>query len=246
MEPWVSESPTDYRVDLPLFEGPLDLLLHLIRKNDLDIRDIPIATILSQYLEYLNLARDLDIDLAGEFLETAAELTYIKSKLLLPEAEPEGEEGPDPRADLVARLLEYQKFKRAAEFLSQRPLLGRDVFRRRPVAEAASDEEEMIEVDTLALLNAFQEVLKRLPREQSHVIRNERVGVAERVIELIEGLRGKQEIRFEALFEADRTRTEIVVTLLALLEMARQKLVRIVQEGVNGAIAVCPLFSEET
>lgn len=235
----------NYRIALPLFEGPLDLLLHLIKKDDLNIHDIPIATILAQYLEYINLARELDIDLAGEFLEMAAELVSIKSRLLLPEPEPEAAEEPDPRADLAAKLLEYRKFKEAASVLLQRPLLGRDVFRRQ-APTTASVESETIEVDTLTLLTAFQELLRRLPTGRTHEVRQERVGVAERVMELIEGLRGKGERLFESLFEADRTRGEVVVTLLALLEMARQRLVRIVQQEAHGAIVVCPLFLEES
>ena len=238
------ENTAPYRIALPLFEGPLDLLLHLIKKNDLNIHDIPISTILTQYLDYLQLARELDIDLAGEFLDLAAELTYIKSKKLLPELPQEGEEEVDPRADLVAKLLEYQKYKWAAQNLLERPQLGREIFRREaPTLEPV--EEQTLEVDTLTLLSVFQELLKRMPKEQHYEARNDRVGVAERIIELIELLRGKSQLLFEALFESVKTRSEVVTTFLALLEMARQRLARVVQEGSNGAIVVCPLFSEE-
>lgn len=233
------EASLGYRVTLPLFEGPLDLLLHLIKKEDLDIHDIPISQILNQYLGYLELARELNIDLAGEFLEMAAELTYLKSKLLLPEP-PQEEEETDPRADLVAKLIEYQRYKLAAGRLLEKPLLGREVFRRQPLEE--SSEEAMLEADTLSLLSAFEGLLKRLPREQSHEIRGDRVGVAERVMELMEKLRGRSQAVFESLFETDRTREEMVVTFLALLEMARQRLIRVIQEDRNGTIVVCPLF----
>ncbi|MBI2500495.1 MAG: segregation/condensation protein A [Deltaproteobacteria bacterium] len=203
------EETLDYKVELPLFEGPLDLLLHLVRKNDVEIEEIPIALILDQYLGYLQQARGLNIDLAGEFLELAAELAWIKSKMLLPESEDEKEEGPDPRADLAARLLEYRKYKLAA------------------------------------LLTAFQELLKRLPSEQSHEVRRERVGVAERIIELVEKMRGESQMLFERLFEDEKTREEMIVTFLAILEMARQKLIRILQENVSGAIVIQPLILQE-
>ncbi len=234
-----------YRVELPFFEGPLDLLLHLIKKEDLNIRDIPISLILQKYLEYLELARELNIDLAGEFLEMAAELAWIKSKMLLPELPEEGEEA-DPRGDLVAKLMEYQKFKAAASCLLEKPLLGRDVFRREPVLVEETEEGPLLEVDTLSLLSVFEALLKKLPREESHPIRMDRIGVAERVIELVEELEGKNEVVFEALFRKDRSRSEIVVTLLALLEMTRQKLIRVVQEMISGTIVVIPLVTRAT
>ena len=240
------EPSPDYRVQLPLFEGPLDLLLHLIKKNDLDINDIPMAVVLGQYLEYLQLARELNIDLAGEFLEMAAELTYIKSKLLLPEPPVEAEEGPDPRADLVAKLLEYQRYKSAASLLISRPMLGRDVFRRPPATGETPEEESWVAVDTLKLLSVFQDLLKRIPEVRGHEVRGDRLGVTEKILELMERLQGKERLLFEALFAGDRTRGEVVVTFLAMLEMARQRLIRVVQEQVGGPIVVVPLFSQET
>lgn len=239
------EETLDYKVELPLFEGPLDLLLHLVRKNDVEIEEIPIALILDQYLGYLQQARGLNIDLAGEFLELAAELAWIKSKMLLPESENEKEEGPDPRADLAARLLEYRKYKLAAVFLSQRPMLGRDLFRRPSQTLDDPEREPMIEAEPAALLTAFQELLKRLPSEQSHEVRRERVGVAERIIELVEKMRGESQMLFERLFEDEKTREEMIVTFLAILEMARQKLIRILQENVSGAIVIQPLILQE-
>ncbi|MBI4374799.1 MAG: segregation/condensation protein A [Deltaproteobacteria bacterium] len=240
------ESAESCRIRLPVFEGPLDLLLHLIKKEDLDIQEIPISLILTQYLEYLRLAEDLDVDLAGEFLDMAAELAYIKSKMLLPDSETEEDEGNDPRAGLVQKLLEYQKFKRAAMTLLQRPILGKNVFKRAPSETGAeiTGEEEVIEADTLSLLTAFQELLKRMPKGKSHEVFRERVGVSERVLELIEKIRGTDRSLFDALFQEDRSRTELVVTFLALLEMARQKLIRIVQDGVGAAIVVCSLIKE--
>ncbi len=236
----------DYKVRLEVFEGPLDLLLYLIKKEEIDIYDIPISHLLERYLEYLSLAQELNIDLAGEFLEMAAELTYIKSKMLLPEPETDDdEEGPDPRADLVARLLEYQRYKLAAQSLVKRPLLDRDVFRRPASPEVEAAEGSVIEADLLLLLSAFQDLLKRLPKDQIHEIRGKSLGVAERVMELTERLKGKKQAAFEDLFEGAVTREDLVVTFLAFLEMAKQRLLRIIQEQVLHKIFVCPLFSEE-
>lgn len=230
-----------YKIQLPAFEGPLDLLLHLIKKQDVEITDIPISRLLNEYIEYIRLAQELNIDLAGEFLEMAAELAWIKSKMLLPEVPSEEDEGPDPRADLVARLLEYQQFKLAGTTLLNRPLLNREVFTREPVA---FEEEATIEVDTLSLLSAFQGLLQRLPVEQFHEVHTQRLGVSERIIHITERLRGKSQVVFEDLFEGDRTRSDLVVTFLAVLEMAKQKLLKIIQEEVFHKIYVCPLFSE--
>jgi segregation and condensation protein A len=233
-----------YKVQVEVFEGPLDLLLHLIKKEDIDIYDIPISKLLEQYLDYLNLTHELNIDLAGEFLEMASELTYIKSKMLLPESEAEEEEGPDPRADLVARLLEYQRYKMAAQALISKPLLGRDVFARPPMMVEPETEESFIEADTLSLLSAFQDLLKRLPVEKFHEVRQPAMGVAERILELTEKLKGEKQAAFEDLFEGNSSRGDVVVTFLAILEMAKQKLLKIIQEKVFHKIYVCPLFSE--
>ena len=152
-----------YEIKLDIFEGPLDLLLYLIRKNEIDIYNIPIALITEQYLEYLDLMRSLNLDLAGEYLVLAATLIHIKSRMLLPpvEGDDETEEGEDPRAELVQQLLEYQAFKEAALNLEDRPLLERDVFTRgaplEEPAEAEEEEETMIEVGIFELVQAFRE-----------------------------------------------------------------------------------------
>jgi segregation and condensation protein A len=242
----------DYKVSLEAFEGPLDLLLHLIKKEDLNIYDIPISRLLDQYLQYLQLAQDLakalDIDLAGEFLEMASELTYIKSKMLLPEPPAEEEEGPDPRAELIRRLLEYQRYKAAAQSLISRPLLGHTVFARPPEEAEPQNEELSIEADTLSLISAFQDLLKRLPAETVHEINRERTGVSERILELTEFLKSRDKISFEDLIlsgDEPKTRGRLVVTFLAILEMAKQRLLRILQEKVFCRIVICPLLSAE-
>jgi segregation and condensation protein A len=236
------------RVQLEVFEGPLDLLLHLIKKEDIDVYDIPVSHLLDQYLEYLKLAQELDIDLAGEFLEMASELAYIKSKMLLPEPEEEEAEGPDPRAELVRRLLEYQRYKAAARSLLGRPLLGTDVFARPPEADESPAEELSIEADTLSLISAFQDLLKRLPKEAVHEISRQRTGVAERILELTEILKTRGQISFEDLLLSGNprpTRIDLVVTFLAVLEMAKQRMLRIAQERVFHRIVISSLVSEE-
>ncbi len=234
-----------HRVQLDVFEGPLDLLLHLIKKDDLNIYDIPISHLLEQYTQYIELAKELDIDLAGEFLEMAAELAYIKSKMLLPEPQEEEEEGPDPRAELMKRLLEYQRFKMAGQSLLSRPLLGQDVFSRTPEESEEEAQEVWVEADTLSLVSAFHDILKRLPQEKVHEISHSRMGVAERILELTDLLRGKDRVSFEDLFQGGKSRSDLVVTFLAILEMAKQRLLRIAQEKVFCKIVVCPLFSAD-
>lgn len=229
-----------YHVDLDLFEGPLDLLLHLIKKEDVDLYNIPVAHILQRYLEYLQLAHELNIDLAGEFILMASELAYIKSQMLLPQ-EPvaEEDEGPDPREELVRRLLEYQQFKEAAQFLKERPQLNRDVFSHQaePI-ELPEGSEPLIEVDTISLISAFHDVLRRMPDEHVHEVKADRISVSERMVALVERLKKTPELEFRDLFEGERSRIDLVVTFLALLEMAKLRMIRITQEGPYAPIYV--------
>ncbi len=239
----MEENAQNMRVNLSLFEGPLDLLLHLIKKNDLDIYNIPIALILDQYLEYLELMKELDIDLAGEFLLLAAEMAHIKSRSLVHQPEEEEGEEADPRADLVARLVEYQRYKRAASWLDSRPLLARNVFKR-PEALQKEDEEaalgtveaEPLAVDPFNLLKAFQEILKKIPKEIRHQVEAERMSVTERIYEILENLRETESVPFASLFTFDTTRPRLVVTFLALLEMARLQMIFIHQMESFGDI----------
>jgi segregation and condensation protein A len=226
-----------YKVNLPAFEGPLDLLLHLIRKNDVQVTDIPIAEILEQYVEYLGLLQELNIDLAGEFILMAAELTHIKSKMLLPDASEDEDEGEDPRADLARRLLEYQRFKEAASTLGRRPLLNREVFVRPHIA-SEEEEEENLEADAFKLLLAFQQILKTLKPEQYHEVVVERLSVTERIYELLEKLKANPQSTFEALFEGQFTKSQCIVTFLAILEMARLKLIKVFQASAEAPIRV--------
>jgi len=226
----VGNSP--YTVRLEMFEGPLDLLLHLIHKNELDITNIPIALITEQYLEYLKLMKVLNLDIAGEYLLMASTLLYIKSKMLLPASPEEGEEeGEDPRAELVRRLLEYQKYKEAAAELEKRPMLDRDVFIRSTSMEIEdAGEEERVEVSLFELVEAFRKILERVKIEEFHEVILDRLSVEEKAQEILSLLqREKRSMAFHLLFPEQASRRVIIITFLAILELVKMKLVRIFQ-----------------
>lgn len=225
------------RFQLEIFEGPLDLLLHLIKKNEVDVHDIPIAKITDQYLGYLQLFEQLNLDLAGEYLVMAATLMQIKSRLLLPPAEGEEEEEEDPRLELVQQLEEYQRFRAAAAQLADRDVLDRDVFRR----AAAAPEDEKKELPPLRpleladLIDALREILKRLPEENAHEIVGERIAIADRVPRILERLR-EGDVEFSSLFDVQSSRREVVATFLALLELVKMRAVRALQTERFGPI----------
>ena len=244
-----SEAPTDrvdglpaYRVELPVFEGPLDLLLHLIQQHELDIFDIPMAFITQKYVEYVTLLNDLNIDIASEYLVMAATLTLIKSKMLLP-ASPDDEDEDedielDPRAELVRRLLEYQKYKQAAEQLGDRTILGRDIFTRGAPAPSIDGPAALAPVGLFKLLDAFQAVLKRVKQTADHQIDVDRFSISDRINELSDILRVRHRVHFEELFSKDQTRGDLIVTFLALLEMTRIRLIRLTQTGPLEPISI--------
>jgi len=226
-----------YSVRLPVFEGPLDLLLHLIRENKIDIYDIPIALITRQYLEYLELMKELNLEIAGEFLVMAATLIHIKSKMLLPREEDEKERIEDPRSELVERLLEYQRFKKVSMMIRLREDVWRDVFHR-PLPEIEDTEGEMItliEANVFDLISAFRSLMERTPQEVVEITR-QTLTVADRVNLIMEILQGKDGIRFEELFEGENSRILIVVTFIALLEVVRLGLAKVYQEKRFGPI----------
>lgn len=236
-----------YRVKLDVFEGPLDLLLHLIRKHELDILDIPISFITNKYLEYLDMMRELSIDVASEYLVMAATLAHVKSKMLLPPdpnaADDDDEfDEPDPRTELVRRLLEYQKYKRAAEQLGSRSRLGRDVFARGSNEPVAPEPTPLAPVSVFRLFDAFEKVLKRSNQVADHQVLFERVSIAERIIELTELLHDRRRARFTRLFQTDDTtqpsRLELVVTFLAILEMCKMRVIRVLQDDPLGNLIV--------
>ena len=237
------EERVPYTFRLEMFEGPLDLLLHLINKNELDIINIPIALITDQYLQYLKLMKVLNLDIAGEYLLMAATLLHIKSKILLPSSsEQEEEEGEDPRAELVRRLLEYQKYKKAAVELERRPLLDRDVFIRLISVDTEEPaEEERVEVSLFELLEAFRQVLERVKAETFHEVILERLSVEEKVQEILSLLQmEKRSIAFHLLFPEQASRREVIITFLAILELVKMKLIRIFQSAPFETIRISP------
>lgn len=228
------------RVQLEIFEGPLDLLLHLIKKNEVNISDIPIATITEQYLATLEVLQSFNLDVAGEFLVMAATLIHIKSRMLLPGADEDDdeEEGADPRDELVRRLLEYQRFKDAADQLEHRELLTRDVFIRSAAPVEDIPATGFREVSVFELLTALKRVLDRLPKETVHEVMLEKITVREKMTLLLDSLRAQGKLLFESLFSDIKTRMEMVVTFLAMLELVKVRAIRIFQEEANGPIQI--------
>ena len=231
-------------VRLQNFEGPIDLLLHLIKKNEVSIYDIPIALITAQYLETIQLMQELDLDVAGEFLVMAATLIHIKSKMLLPRPETaagvEGEED-DPRDALVRRLIEHQRFKAAAGLLHEREQVRAAQWQRpdeRVAAIAGDDYEPELEVDLFSLLTAFQAVIERAKHRPKYLLPPEQISVETRIDQLLGRLSEHEACGFEDLFADVGDRAGLIVTFLALLEMIRLKLVRVFQAGSFGPIRV--------
>lgn len=221
---------------LDVFEGPLDLLLYLIRKNDLEISRVSISKIADQYLAFVETMEELNIDVAGDFIVMAAELAHIKSRMLLPKEEEALEDENDVAGSLAARLREYQKYKMAALSLEKRHRLGRDVFKR---AEQTIEEEEdrdpaeeRYEADVFDLMRAFAEVLARLPKEiKAHEVQVDHVSVTERIYAILDRLKEVESLTFNELFEGVAVKSEVITHFLAILEMARLKLVAITQLG---------------
>ncbi|MEN9578589.1 MAG: hypothetical protein RJA70_1598, partial [Pseudomonadota bacterium] len=226
-----------YRVLLPSFEGPLDLLLHLIKKHELNILDIPIGFIAKKYVEYLRTMEMLSIDIAAEYLVMAATLAHIKSRSLLPPDPSQAEdddilaEEEDPRAELIRRLLEYQKYKLAAEELGGRSVLGRDTFTRGAPNEAELGQAPLAQLSLFKLVDAFEGVLQRAKLVEDHHIDFERISVTERIGQISDQLRLQGPMRFDQLFEEDVSRADMIVTFLAILEMTKLRMTNIRQDG---------------
>jgi segregation and condensation protein A len=227
-----------YNVKLEIFEGPLDLLLHLIKNNEVDIYDIPIAKVVEQYIEYIEMMKTMNLELAGEYLVMAATLVHIKSKMLLPlpEEPDEEEEGPDPREGLVRKLLAYQRYKEAAEELQRRLLLGRDVFTRGmplPIGDITGEDGEtgLVETSLIDLMEAFKEILKRVPETYTMDLTVDKFRVVDKINHIMEVLGREKSLVFKDLFHVSATRGEIIVTFLAVLELTRLQLIRVHQGG---------------
>jgi len=227
-------------VKLEIFEGPLDLLLHLIRENKLDITDIPVAEITEQYLAYLEIMKTLNLDVAGEFLVMAATLMHIKSRLLLPVGEEEGEEGEDPRMELVRQLQEYEKYKEAGGTLKDLEERRSRIFSGGSVGpDGPRRTDYPLEVSLLELLSALKKLLERVPEEVAVEIERDRLTIAERINSILEQLKGaKGEVAFEELFCGSRSVGEVIVTFLALLELMRLRMVRARQAAAGERIMV--------
>lgn len=230
---------TQVNLQLDIFEGPLDLLLYLIKNNDLDISKIAISKVTDQYLRYLDALQELNIDHASEYLYMAAELAHIKSRALLPHHHDEEEDEEDPAGDLIARLKEFERFKMAAQGLKERTWLYRDVFARgsftqetgvgKPPGRTVSGG---YEIDSFELVKVFAELLAKLPKEErNYQILGEHVSVTDRIYEILEFLKEKESVLFTDLFGQEASKMDRVVTFLALLEMVKLRMVRIYQTG---------------
>jgi segregation and condensation protein A len=225
-----------YNIKIPVFEGPFDLLLHLIKENKIDIYDIPIALITGRYLQYIEMMKELNLELAGEFLVMAATLIQIKSRMLLPPDEEVSSEGQeDPRLELVNRLLEYQTFKEAASNLRKREEEWMNVFHKEP----ASDDTELslFDLNLFDLLGAFKKILDTASPEIISITK-ETLTVKDKMSIIIEMLEGQEAIRFEEIFKEGITRIQLIITFVALLELIRLGLAKAYQEKEFGNIWV--------
>jgi len=230
-----------YRVRLEIFDGPLDLLLHLCRRQEVDVRDIPIAAITEQYLQYLDLMKQLDLDVAGSYLAMAATLCHVKSQMILPvtRVEDPGEDGPDPRDDLVRMLLEYDTYKEAAELLAAGEVLDRDSFEPHPPPEQPREEDRPVEGNLFLLLDALGDLLARRDAPPlEHRVSPSRYTLAGRMRDIAAQMRRRRRLRFDALFGPGDDREKIVVTFLALLEMVKMRYVSVTQPDHLGPIAL--------
>ncbi|MGY6215384.1 segregation and condensation protein A [Methylolobus aquaticus] len=230
--------PEALEVVLETFEGPLDLLLYLIRRQNLDILNIPIVEITRQYIDYIDMMQELKMELAAEYLLMAAILAEIKSRLLLPKPQSADEEEADPRADLIRRLQEYERFKKAAEQIDTLPRWERDIFPVEVDNSTIQIRKVYPEVDLKELLLAFQSVLQRADRTVHHQIRREALSVRERMSSILARLLDTSGLDFLQLFETHEGRQGAVVSLLAILELAKENLIEIIQDEPLAAIWV--------
>lgn len=241
------EQTMDYAIKLDIFEGPLDLLLYLIKKNEIDIYNIPIALITEQYLNYLKMIKALNLDLAGEYLVMAATLIHVKSKMLLPvPQEPSAEESEDdPRFELIKQLLEYQTFKEAAADLGKRPLLERDVFvRPAPMPEEMekqdTEEEEFMEVSIFELIEAFHHLVSRIDKKELLEFDLEKMSLTDVINDVMERLTREKNLTFDELIGEIRSRRNVIYTFLAILELIKLKMIKAYQTSAFGVIRVFP------
>ena len=228
-----------YKVQIDdIFEGPMDLLVHLIKKHEMDIYDIPIALITEQYLEYLQWMKAINIDVAGDFILMASTLTKIKSRMLLPVHEDETED-EDPRLEIVKPLEEYLQMKSAANELISRNLLGEDTFVRNPNQEDHSMDQDgkIIKVGLFELIDAFQTILEKISEHRGvDIITADSISVRDRIVQIVEIFETRKSVTFNELFPINTNKSEVVVTFLAILEMVKLSLINIVQNTQTGII----------
>ena len=240
-----NEQNLNYAIKLDIFEGPLDLLLYLIKKNEIDIYNIPVALITEQYLQYLKMIKALNLDLAGEYLVMAATLIHIKSRMLLPPPEEPEEEEEDPRAELVRQLLEHKTFKEIAASLGSRPLLERDVLTRAvfppdEMEKTDGEEEELIEASVFELIEAFHRIVSQLDKKELMEIDLEKLSLTDIINEIMEKLTVTKNLNFEELLGDRKDRRRIIYTFLALLELIKLRMVKAYQTSNFGAIRIFP------
>ena len=224
------------KVRLDIFEGPLDLLLYLIKKEHLNVYDIPIAKVVEQYLQFLELMKLLDINIASEYLVTAANLISIKSKMILPRQEEPQEEEEDPREELVRRLMEYEKFKEAAEFLRDKEL-ERNRYFKRPTIDFSTGE-VYIEASIFDLISAFKSALKEIPKDIFFEVVKDEFTVEDKIHDLLHLLLIKEKVSLKELFSSAKNKLEIVVTFLAILELIKLEEIAAIQEELFGSILI--------
>ncbi len=232
---------TLYQIQLEdVFEGPMDLLVHLIKKNELDIYDIPIALITGQYLQYVEWMKAMNVDFAGDFIVMASTLTQIKSRMLLPVHDGDEEEEEDPRLELTRPLLEYLQMKSVADQLVERNLLGDQTFIRNPSRDEfiSSPDDEFIKIGLFELIDAFQKILDRIPDEHRVEMTADEISVKDKISQIVDILETKGSITFLELFSDNPDRREVIITFLAILEMVKLTLIRIVQNLNTGIIRV--------
>jgi segregation and condensation protein A len=231
-----------YQIKLEVFEGPMDLLLHLIKKHELDIYSIPIALITQQYLEYIELMKNLDMEIAGDFLVMASTLTHIKSRMMLPPSEnPDSdEEGPDPQAELIRRLLEYKSYKEAALSLEDKEETWSQVYTRPAETTPdvpAEDEPLLFDFHLFDLLAALKDVMVRVPDEKFEITA-ETVSITEKISQLLSRLEAVDSLLFADLFEGSTSKAQVIGTFLALLELVKTRVVKAFQVEQFGAIRI--------
>jgi segregation and condensation protein A len=230
-----------YKVQLKdVFEGPMDLLVHLIKKNELDIYDIPIALITEHYLQYVEWMKAMNVEFAGDFIVMASTLTQIKSRMLLPVHEGDEEEDEDPRLELTRPLLEYLQMKSVADQLVERNLLGEKTFIRNPSRDEflTDPDDEFIKIGLFELIDAFQKILDRIPGDHRVDMMADEISVKDKISQIVDILETKGSITFLELFSDNPDRHEVIVTFLAILEMVKLALIRIVQNLNTGIIRI--------